>query len=87
MCREGADGAPLGVPLEYRQPWQHERSLAEQPDTLTAREREVVDLYKRGMSQRAIALALGISRSAVRDRLDAAGRKLVATHEQHAGPT
>ena len=58
--------------------WHDPEALAQLPETLTAREREVVELHAKGMSQRAIALALGISRSAVRARLENAGRKLAA---------
>jgi len=51
--------------------------LAEQrPDNLTAKEAEVHDLYQRGMSQRALAAYLGLSRSAVRDRIAGAAAKV-----------
>jgi DNA-binding CsgD family transcriptional regulator len=51
--------------------------LAEQlPDTLTDKEAEAVDLYERGMSQRSIALYLGVARSTVRDRIANAARKV-----------
>ncbi len=64
---------------ESRQPWQHRQALAEQlPDTLTAKQAEVWDLYSRGMSARSLAIYLGISRSAVRDRIASAKEKLEA---------
>ena len=44
--------------------------------SLTAKEREVVDLHQRGMSQRSIALYLNVTRSTVRDRIASASRKL-----------
>ena len=57
--------------------------MAEQvPDTLTAKEAEAVDLYERRMSQRAIALYLGVSRSTVRDRIANAAVKIVRAEEQ-----
>jgi DNA-binding CsgD family transcriptional regulator len=43
---------------------------------LTFKEHEVVQLTNRGLSQRTIALALGISRSAVQSRLENATRKI-----------
>jgi DNA-binding CsgD family transcriptional regulator len=43
---------------------------------LTPKECEVVQLTNRGLSQRTIALALGISRSAVQSRLENATRKI-----------
>lgn len=45
-------------------------------DVLTGKEREVLELYVRGMSQRAIALALDLSRSAVQSRIETASRRL-----------
>jgi DNA-binding CsgD family transcriptional regulator len=48
---------------------------------LTAKEAEALHLRNAGMSTRTIALALGISRGAVRDRLKNAARKLAATKE------
>ena len=53
-----------------RQKWQHRRALADQlPDGLTAKQREVTDIYEGGMSQHSIALYLGVTQSAVRERL------------------
>lgn len=46
--------------------------------TLTVNEYIAYELAAKGMSQRTIALALGISRSAVQSRLDNAQRKLEA---------
>jgi DNA-binding CsgD family transcriptional regulator len=46
------------------------------PDTLTAKEAEVVDLYERGMSQRSIAIFLGVGRSTVRARIANAAAKV-----------
>jgi DNA-binding CsgD family transcriptional regulator len=43
---------------------------------LTPNELKVVELANRGLSQRTIALALGISRSAVQSRLENATRKI-----------
>ena len=43
---------------------------------LTPNERRALDLQERGLSQRTIALALGISRSAVQSRLENAARKI-----------
>lgn len=51
-----------------------DRDLA--PTTLTANELEAWTLADKGISERAIALALDISRSAVRSRLENARRKL-----------
>jgi len=42
----------------------------------TAAELQVVELVEQGMSQRQIASFLGISREAVRDRLERAARKI-----------
>jgi predicted transcriptional regulator len=36
-------------------------------------------LYERGMSQRSIALYLGVARSAVRDRIHRANQKIART--------
>ena len=44
--------------------------------TLTPAEQQALDLHNKGLSQRTIAHALGISRSAVRARLENARRKL-----------
>ncbi len=46
--------------------------------TLTPNEYDAYQLAAKGMSQRTIALAQGISRSAVQSRLDNAHRKLRA---------
>lgn len=43
---------------------------------LTEKEREVFDLAARGLSQRTIALALGLSRSAVQSRLETGAKRL-----------
>lgn len=43
---------------------------------LTAKEVQVMELSVRGMSQRSIAFALGISRSSVQSRLETATRKI-----------
>lgn len=52
---------------------------------LTAKELDAHRLHERGMSQRAIALALDISRSTVRTRLENAHRKLeLAQRDQTA---
>ena len=48
----------------------------ELPDTLTAKEAELWDLHSRGMSQRSLAALLGVSRSAIKDRLERAQLKL-----------
>lgn len=45
-------------------------------DVCTPKEREALDLYNRGLSERAIALALDVSRSAIRSRLENARRKI-----------
>jgi DNA-binding NarL/FixJ family response regulator len=45
-------------------------------NVITDREYDVQLLRHKGMSQRTISLALGISRSAVRERLDNADRKI-----------
>lgn len=45
-------------------------------DRLTEKELQVLELQARGMSQRMIALALGLSRSAVQSRLETATRRL-----------
>lgn len=47
---------------------------------LTQAEHQAWTLHQRGMSQRAIALHLRISRSAVRARLERAARKLTKEH-------
>lgn len=52
------------------------RILGEHGHVLTVKEREVFELYVRGLSQRAIALALGITRSAVQSRLETGTRRL-----------
>lgn len=56
--------------------------LDEHGHVLTAKEREVVDLYARGLSQRTIALALGISRSSVRSRFESARAKFIKALEE-----
>ena len=43
---------------------------------LTDKEREVFDLAARGLSQRTIALALGLSRSAVQSRIETGSKRL-----------
>jgi predicted DNA-binding protein (UPF0251 family) len=50
---------------------------------ITQLEHEAITLDQRGLSQRQIALALRISRTAVRDRLKNAARK-TAAHNQEA---
>ena len=50
--------------------------LVKYGDRLTEKERAVLELQVRGLSQRAIALALGVSRSAVQSRIETATRKL-----------
>ena len=52
--------------------------------TLTDNERAVCQLSLQGLSQRTIALALGISRSAVQSRLENAARKLRKALDQEA---
>jgi DNA-binding CsgD family transcriptional regulator len=59
--------------------------LDQLPDSLTGKEREVLDLYERGMSQRSIALYLGVSRSTVRDRIATASTKVVRAERHPAG--
>ena len=49
---------------------------ARQPGLLTKPELQAIELHYRGLSQRNIARELGISRSAVRDRLESALPKL-----------
>ncbi len=51
---------------------------------LTPAEHDAHQLAERGLSQRTIALHLGISRSAVRARLENARRKLHATRKDTA---
>lgn len=58
----------------------HIRSLAER--VCTEAELEAWRLVQRGMSQRAISLALGISRSSVRDRVESAARKVADALEE-----
>ena len=43
---------------------------------LTVKEREVFDLALRGLSQRSIALALGLTRSAVQSRIETGSKRL-----------
>jgi DNA-binding CsgD family transcriptional regulator len=57
------------------------------PASLTDKEREVVDLYERGMSQRAIAVYLGVSRSTVRDRIANAAMKAQRAQREHSAAT
>lgn len=59
-----------------------DRELA--PHVLTPNELEAWTLADRGMSQRTIALALHISRSTVRSRLENAARKIDAHRRRHA---
>lgn len=49
---------------------------------LTPAQFEAWELHDRRMSERSIALALRLSRSAVRDRLDAAERRLATARRQ-----
>lgn len=59
--------------------------LARARQVLTVREFEAFELAVRGMSTRSIALALGVSRSAVRSRLENAHRKIhAATRKETA---
>lgn len=51
---------------------------------LTANELEAWTLSERGMSERTIALALDISRSSVRSRLENARRKLARARKDAA---
>ena len=51
---------------------------------ITDREYDVLLLQTKGMSQRTISLALGISRTAVRDRLENADRKIRQHHRKDA---
>lgn len=51
---------------------------------ITAAEREVLELIVAGRSQRQVALALGVSRSSVRCRLESAARKIAAFEERTA---
>ncbi len=51
---------------------------------LTPAEHDAYQLNQRGLSQRTIALHLGISRSAVRARLENARRKLHAARKDNA---
>ncbi len=50
----------------------------------TPKELDALTLAERGLSQRTIALELGISRSAVRARLEEARRKLHAARKDTA---
>jgi DNA-binding CsgD family transcriptional regulator len=50
----------------------------------TPKELEVLQLAHRGMSERSIALALDISRSAVRSRLENAIRKITRARKEQA---
>lgn len=52
---------------------------------LTEKEREVLELSVRGMSQRAIAYALDISRSTVQSRLETAHRRLRLARKETNG--
>lgn len=53
-------------------------------DPLTPAQRKAWELHDRGWSQRRIAIYLGITREAVRDRLDRAARKLEAERKDAA---
>jgi DNA-binding CsgD family transcriptional regulator len=61
--------------------WEHEQTAR---DTLTVTEYESWLLQTRGMSQRSIALALGVSRSTIRSRLENAARKLAQAQKEPA---
>lgn len=50
----------------------HEIEAHRTAGTITDRQAEILHLWRRGFSQRQIALGLGISRATVRDHLDAA---------------
>lgn len=50
----------------------------------TPKELDAHELHARGMSERSIALALHISRSAVRSRLENARRKISAARRKDA---
>ena len=54
------------------------------PAKLTPAEQTTLDLSNRGMSQRAIALHLRISRSAVQSRLENAHRKIATAKKEQA---
>lgn len=59
--------------------------MTDPPSILTPAEQEAFTLATRGASQRTIALALNISRSAVRARLENARRKIAqAEQKEHA---
>lgn len=51
---------------------------------LSDREAEACDLSLKGLSQRTIAFALGVSRSAVQSRLENASRKLANARKEAA---
>lgn len=51
---------------------------------LTPREQAAWDLKQRGLSERSIAFALDISRSAVQSRLENARRKLARAEKENA---
>jgi len=53
-------------------------------DVITDREYDALLLHHKGISQRTISLALGISRSAVRERLENADRKIQAHQRKDA---
>jgi len=53
-------------------------------NVITDREYDVLILRLKGISQRSISIALGISRSAVRERLDNADRKITAHRKDAA---
>lgn len=56
--------------------------MTNHPETLTERQRRVWELHQAGMSQRAIALHLRISRATVRDHLEAADARIHQHQEQ-----
>lgn len=60
----------MSAPATYKD------ALEEHREVLTAKEREVFDLMLRGLSQRQIGLALGISRSAVQSRFETGAKRL-----------
>jgi predicted DNA-binding protein (UPF0251 family) len=51
---------------------------------ITRAEREALELVGAGFSQRSAAKVLGVSRSAVRARVENAGRKIAAFEERRA---
>ena len=82
MARNGA-GTPEAHSDQALTVWEDEQWVRQQLDTLTAKQREVMELVLKGLEPREIAVLLGRSSDAVRQNLREARNRLRPAVEQH----